>query len=57
MTIGPFVAGIATVRSFASSASNSVTVPAQSGAWYVIVTGNIDNAYPMCGPYWLQEYY
>jgi len=30
---------------------------AQSGAWYVIVTGNIDNAYPMCGPYWLQEYY
>jgi len=37
--------------------SNSVTVPAQSGAWYVIVTGNIDNAYPMCGPYWLQEYY
>lgn len=40
-----------------SGLPNSATVPAQAGVWYVIVTGNIDNAYPTCGAYWIQEYY
>ena len=39
------------------NAVNQVTVPATIGAYYVIITGNIDNAYPQCGPYTLTEYY
>ena len=32
--------------------TNSVTVPAQGGVFYVIVTGSVfDSVYPMCGPY------
>ena len=39
------------------NAVNQVTVPAQAGAWYVVVSGNIDGSTPDCGNYILNEYY
>ena len=39
------------------NAVNQVTVQAKIGAYYVIITGNIDGSYPQCGQYTLTEYY
>jgi hypothetical protein len=39
------------------NAVNQVTIPAQAGGWYVVISGNIDGNYPNCGNYVLNEYY
>jgi hypothetical protein len=36
---------------------NSVTVPAQAGTFYVVITGGIAAGLGTCGPYTLTEYY
>ena len=39
------------------NAVNQVTIPAQAGGWFVVISGNIDGYNPDCGNYILNEYY